>query len=50
MLWLLEIDLLYGTKYQCFFSTIEEAFIEHQYLESEGLDVNQWSLVQTIKF
>jgi hypothetical protein len=46
--WMLEVDLPYGSKYEKIFPTEKEALIEHMYLESEGLDVSQWSIKQII--
>jgi hypothetical protein len=43
-MWLLEIDLPYKSKYERIFNTEKEALIEHMYLESEGLDVSEWSI------
>lgn len=46
--WLLEVDLPYKAKYERMFPTEKEALIEHMYLESEGLDVSEWSIKQII--
>jgi hypothetical protein len=46
--WKLEIDLPYGSKYECLFSSYKEAAIEHMYLESEGINVEEFTIKQIL--
>lgn len=42
--WKLEIDLPFGSKYERLFPSYKEAVIEHMYLESEGLKVDEFTI------